>query len=545
MKIGFLAHPTTAPLKSFARAVDLSTRMINAQHSGTRAWSFDDSVPYGQAAAIRSRTGAICSGVLNYFPLTTPDIMDDVTLAQQRVESAVREMAAQGCELVGLGGATSIIGGRGTVTARNVDIPVTSGNSLTTYAGLEALTDAAALLGLTPSSDPITVVGYPGSIALAAARVLLDRGAHVLLVHSGRSSETVLRRHLRGCPDTFETFATMDEPYRRSRLFFSATSSGSVIDEAKLRPGSIVVDVALPRDVVPSVRARSDVMVVDGGYLHAGPEVIIGATLAGLSINRQLNACLAETIVLGLEGRAESYSLGRDLPTEKVLEIGQIARRHGFEPRPLSSQGRPVTPSQIQTVATAAQSRVHVDMRRPPVTLPAENPRALELASRKPRAGNDATIAATVLSTRLGDLPGPQSIVTSIRATGPSVRIALDMGFSGALAGALEDTMPRLPQILGSVLRDTTSANRPLTILATEMERRMDCIAIRCLAQKLQDEHTIAVQTNVGRFRRRGITLNLPDALTADELERITSAIRSTLSDFSTFTPAPITKETL
>lgn len=544
MKIGFLAHPTTAPLKSFTRVIDLTHRVITAQHAGTRAWTRTDSVPYGEAAAIRSRTGATCSGVLNYFPLTTPDIMADVALAQRRVESAVRDMAAQGCELVGLGGATSIIGGRGTVTARNVDIPLTSGNSLTTYAGLEALTDAATLLEITPSSEPITVVGYPGSIALAAARILLDRGAHVLLVHSGRSSETVLRRHLRDCPDRYETFATMDEPYRRSRLFFTATSSGGVIDEAKLQPGSIVVDVALPRDVVPSARPRTDVMIIDGGYLNAAPDVLIGATLGGLSINRQLNACLAETIILGLEGRAESFSLGRELPSEKVLEIGDIARRHGFEPRPLSSMGRPVTTDQIRAVAAAAHSPVHVDMHRPSTPHHVETPTPLDLASRTPRAGRNGAVAATVLATRLCDLAGTESIVTSIQASGPDVHIALDMGFSGALAGALEDILPRLPRLLGSALRDTTSKNRPLMIVAAELERRLDSIAIRCLAQKLQDEHFIAVQTHLGRFQRRGVTLHLPEALSPKELNLITSAIRSTVSDFSTFTPAPIAKET-
>jgi hypothetical protein len=42
-------------------------------------------------------------------------------------------------------------------------------------------------------------------------------------------------------------------------------------------------------------------------------------------------ACLAETIVLALEGRFENYTVGRAIEWEKVHEIYQLGLKHGMK----------------------------------------------------------------------------------------------------------------------------------------------------------------------------------------------------------------------
>jgi predicted amino acid dehydrogenase len=39
---------------------------------------------------------------------------------------------------------------------------------------------------------------------------------------------------------------------------------------------------------------------------------------------------MAETMVLAMEGRYESYSLGKQVRMEQIHEIAQLARKHGF-----------------------------------------------------------------------------------------------------------------------------------------------------------------------------------------------------------------------
>ena len=41
-------------------------------------------------------------------------------------------------------------------------------------------------------------------------------------------------------------------------------------------------------------------------------------------------ACMAETIILALEGRYENYSLGRGIQLRQVEEISRLADKHGF-----------------------------------------------------------------------------------------------------------------------------------------------------------------------------------------------------------------------
>ncbi len=42
-------------------------------------------------------------------------------------------------------------------------------------------------------------------------------------------------------------------------------------------------------------------------------------------------ACMAETMVLALEERHESYSLGKQMQPERVREIAKLAHKHGFK----------------------------------------------------------------------------------------------------------------------------------------------------------------------------------------------------------------------
>ena len=69
-------------------------------------------------------------------------------------------------------------------------------------------------------------------------------------------------------------------------------------------------------------------MIIGGGVVNIPGEVDFGFNF-GLPPDRAY-ACMAETMVLALEGRYESYSLGKHIRVEKAREIAQLARQHGF-----------------------------------------------------------------------------------------------------------------------------------------------------------------------------------------------------------------------
>jgi hypothetical protein len=71
------------------------------------------------------------------------------------------------------------------------------------------------------------------------------------------------------------------------------------------------------------------VLVIESGEIEL-PTQVKGMKSIGLPKNI-IYACLAETIVLALEGRFEVFTIGRDTEWEKVKEIYKLGLKHGMK----------------------------------------------------------------------------------------------------------------------------------------------------------------------------------------------------------------------
>jgi predicted amino acid dehydrogenase len=120
------------------------------------------------------------------------------------------------------------------------------------------------------------------------------------------------------------------EAIRGADAVLSSTNAARpIIQPEHLKHRAVVCDVAIPPDVSPRViRERSDVLVVEGGVMDVPGEADFHFDF-GLPPGTAY-ACMAETMVLALEGRYESYSLGKQMQVERVSEISHLARKHGF-----------------------------------------------------------------------------------------------------------------------------------------------------------------------------------------------------------------------
>jgi hypothetical protein len=65
-------------------------------------------------------------------------------------------------------------------------------------------------------------------------------------------------------------------------------------------------------------------------------------------------ACLAETIVLALEGRFENFTVGRNIEWEKVREIYRLGRKHGMKLAAISGVNGPFSDADIRRVRELA-----------------------------------------------------------------------------------------------------------------------------------------------------------------------------------------------
>ena len=140
-----------------------------------------------------------------------------------------------------------------------------------------------------------------------------------------------------------------------AQLILTVTSAiDEVIPAQHLRPGSVVLDVARPRDVSAMVAAsRNDILVLDGGMVDVPGPVNFHFNF-GFPAGKAY-ACMAETMALALEGRFEDYTVGKEISLERVREITAMAEKHGFRLSGFRSFEREVSEEQIETVRRNAR----------------------------------------------------------------------------------------------------------------------------------------------------------------------------------------------
>jgi fatty aldehyde-generating acyl-ACP reductase len=257
-----------------------------------------------------------------------------------------------------LGAFTSVVGGRGKKLAQRLDLPVTTGSSFTAYSAVEALKLSAKKMKIDLSGTTALVVGATGSIGGACAQLLGPQVNKIIL--AGRQISPPLERLAAAIGANAEVTDDIPAALGQAKLILSATNAiGPVIEADKLLPGAIVCDVARPRDVANRVSGRRDVLVIEGGVisLPGRPEIDTDYRLDLGMPDFLTFACEAETILLALEGRLESFSLGRDIPLKKVQEIAAIGERHGFELAGLRNFGKDISRADIRRIRRTARFR--------------------------------------------------------------------------------------------------------------------------------------------------------------------------------------------
>jgi len=252
---------------------------------------------------------------------------------------------------LGLGAYTSVVGDGGVTVAQELDIPVTTGDAYTIAVAVEAIREAARLLEIPIQCATGAVVGATGAIGKVCAELLCQEVENLILISRHDKPLGELKDHLQSSfPKTTIFASNTMEDLQKAQLVLTVTSAaGAVVEPHHLRSGSVVCDVARPRDVAVQVATvRPDVLVIDGGMVEVPGPVDFHFNF-GFPPGKAY-ACMAETMALALEGRFEDYTLGKNIQVSKVKEIQAISSRHGFRLSGFRSFERPVTEEQVAMV---------------------------------------------------------------------------------------------------------------------------------------------------------------------------------------------------
>ena len=326
----FVIHPVN-PKRDAARKYPVLAKVLPTSliHFLSRLWP---PVYISHITGVRSEaTGREIEGWFVACPFTARQVLRLPTRAvYNKIVQTGRLAQGLGARILGLGAFTAVVGDGGVTVARRLGMPVTTGRSLTVAVSIEALERAARYKEIRLELATVAVVGATGGIGSACAELLAPMVGELVLVGRQKARLSQERARVEVAGACRVRVSTRIEDVREADVVLSTTSAARpVIQPQHLKHGAVVCDVALPPDVSPRVaRERDDVLVVEGGVVDVPGEIDFNFDF-GLPPGKAY-ACMAETMVLALEGKYESYSLGKRIQVGQVREIARLACKHGF-----------------------------------------------------------------------------------------------------------------------------------------------------------------------------------------------------------------------
>lgn len=358
-KFAFIIHPINAKRDVARKGGVYSIAKYLPEPTVEWAIKFKEPIVASHITGVQSPTGAEAEGWFIACPLTPRQLLElPLEFVYKRLTQCGKLAESLGAKIMGLGAFTSVVGDGGITVAKNLNIAVTTGNSYTVATAVEGATDAARRMGITLEDAKVAIVGATGSIGRTCAHLLAPRAAEVALIGRDLGRLEGVGQELAGSGARITLHDDVHAGLRAAQIIITVTSAkDAVIQPNDLIPGAVVCDVARPRDVsVRVARERDDVLVIEGGV------VAVPGAQADFRFNfgfppRTAYACMSETMMLALEGRYESYTLGKDVSVAQVTEISTLAKKHGFKLAGYRSFEKEVTEETIETVKRNAKKK--------------------------------------------------------------------------------------------------------------------------------------------------------------------------------------------
>ena len=331
---------------------------------------------YSKVTGIKSPTGVEAEGWLITVGGTPKQMLaHSAEFTYKRLLQAAKMSKRLGAQIMGLGAFTKVVGDAGKTVAKLADLPITTGNSYSASGALWAAADAVRRMGLINVTKgkklkaKTMVVGATGAIGSVCCRLLAMAFTDLYMIDVRHSKLLALKESiLDENPETKIEISTRADKYLADMdVIVTATSAGggkSVIDIMQVKPGCVITDVARPLDLsAEDVAKRPDVLVIESGEILLPGENV---EMKDIGLPPKVAfACLAETIVLALEGRYEIFTIGREIEWQKVKEIYQMGIKHGMKLAAISGINGVYSDADIAEVARLAKETRKEQVKKP------------------------------------------------------------------------------------------------------------------------------------------------------------------------------------
>jgi predicted amino acid dehydrogenase len=413
-RFAFVIHPLSQEYFKKVKPIEMLSRVSPPvlMDAVEKVMAYAPPFVYTKITGIRSPTGVEAEGWLISVGGTPKEIMShSPEFTYKRLLDAADMARRLGAQIMGLGAFTKVVGDAGVTVAKRAPLPITTGNSYSASGALWAAHDALLKLGLVPPPNgsarvkfKAMVVGATGAIGSVCARLLVKAAEEVYMVSPETAKLLALKESiLKETPDAKMFLSSRaDTDIADMDMIVTATSGAGkkVLDIMKVKPGCVITDVARPLDLPPEeVAKRPDVLVIESGEIELPGDV----EMKNIGLPKSVAyACLAETIVLALEGRFENFTVGRAIEWEKVREIYKIGLKHGMKLAAISGVNGPFSDEDIARVrelALAARAKQEAARERAAAREAAERPKRGRKPAAKPATAKPAAAKKRPAST--------------------------------------------------------------------------------------------------------------------------------------------------
>ncbi|MDR7420187.1 MAG: glycerol-3-phosphate acyltransferase [Armatimonadota bacterium] len=335
------------PLRHLGMISDATVRRFGRF---VRPIKVDDIYPIVTADGRRARVYLI--GV----PMMPDQIRSEPELAVRRAVQTAELAANLGATVLGLGAYWSVVGNKGIDVQARAPITITNGGAYTAGTvkiAVPRVLDRLRQRGVDPARATAAVVGANGVVGFGICRAIVEHVGRLIMLGTDRDrldrSRDLLRKRY---PGAVIDATTSTDALRDAHVIFTATSAAApVIFPQHVRPGCVIFDLGRPPDVHPSVATVPGVEVMPGGVVR-----LPGAPKGRLDLgygDGLVPACLAETVILALDGQHERTSLGDRTKAENIEYFVERGRALGIEVLG-AGQAAPPSPTTAPASPTSA-----------------------------------------------------------------------------------------------------------------------------------------------------------------------------------------------
>jgi predicted amino acid dehydrogenase len=362
-RFAFVIHPLSQNDFKKDPTVGMLTKVPGFVDTLEKVMAYSPPFIYSRVKGIKSPTGMEAEGWLISVGGTPKQMLAHTPeFTYKRLLQAARMAKRLGAQIMGLGAFTKVVGDAGLTVSRKADIPITTGNSYSASGALWAAADAVRRMGLIKIEKGrlldarAMVMGATGSIGAVCSRLLALVVNDLCLVGRNTAKLLALKKSIEdefpGCRITLSTYADRYLPEMDMIVTTTSGAGKKVLDITKVKPGCVITDVARPLDLSPAdVAKRPDVLVIESGEIELPGNI----EMKNIGLPPGVAyACLAETIVLALEGRFEIFTVGRDIEWNKVKEIYKLGLKHGMKLAAISGHKGVYTDEDIRKVRELA-----------------------------------------------------------------------------------------------------------------------------------------------------------------------------------------------